>query len=135
MSCEQKSGVFLKVGCKRTVTNTCTNCEKKICHVHFHHFEANDLCEDCYWEKYLYAEEKKQKNENDDVYDDFDTTIVSTSYSTSDTEDSGFKDGFGGGGFGGGGASGEWTEGEALGFNETDSSGGLLDNDDTFYYS
>lgn len=136
MSCEQKSGVFLKEPCNRTVTNSCANCEKKICHVHFHHFEANDLCEDCYWERYLYAEPLKQ-NDTDVDYYEIDSTIstTTTSYSSSDTEEAGFDGGFGGGGFGGGGASGSWTAGEAQGFNETDAGGGLLDNDDTFYYS
>jgi len=133
MSCEQKSGVFLNESCHRTVTETCDNCTKKICHVHFHKFEGNELCEDCYWEKYLYTEEQKLMVDN--TYDDSDDDTVLTSSSTSDATDRGFEGGFGGGGFGGGGAAGSWTEGDAKGFDETNAGGGLLDNDDTFYYS
>ncbi|MFS4491827.1 hypothetical protein [Maribacter sp. 2308TA10-17] len=134
MSCEQKSGVFLNKSCSRTVTNTCSNCDKKTCHVHFHRFDESDLCEDCYWEKYLYAEEKKN-NYNPEIYDDSDGTIISSSSSSNDSEDAGFDGGFGGGGFGGGGAAGTWTDGDAKGFEETDSTGGLLNSDETFYYS
>lgn len=138
MNCEQKSGVFLNRNCSRTATNGCSNCEKQVCQVHFHQFEGQDLCEDCYWEKYLYAESVQPVHEYDDFHND--TTIIPTSSSSSssspaDTEKAGFDGGFGGGEFGGGGASGAWTEGDAQGFDETDAAGGLLDNDDTFYYS
>ena len=129
MNCEQKSGVFLNLNCERTATNTCENCKKKICATHFRMHNAAELCVDCYWEKYLYAEEKKEELYQDDTY------TPAPMDTTGTTDDSTFQGGFGGGGFGGGGASGAWTEGDAAGFNETNTDGGLLDTDDTFYYS
>lgn len=132
MNCEQKSGVFLNEDCKRTAANTCSNCEKHVCKVHTHRYDAIDLCEDCYWEKFLYAE---QARDNDYVHDDTRTHTNTNTHSTTESTNEGFDGGFGGGGFGGGGASGAWTEGEAQSFNETDNGGGLFDNDDTFYYS
>lgn len=137
MNCEQKSGVFLNESCKNSFAHTCDNCRKQICHEHYHKIESHDLCEDCYWEKYLYLEDEEQID--DVVFDDTTRstfTVSSSSTSTSSSEqEGGFKEGFGGGEFGGGGAAGAWTEGDAQGFNETDGAGGLLDNDDTFYYS
>jgi len=133
MNCEQKSGVFLNRSCERSATETCDTCKKEICETHLRLYKVFKYCIDCYWEAYLYAEEQNEEfydNETDTPKDN-DTT----SSPTSSSDDGTFQGGFGGGGFGGGGAGGTWTEGDAQGFNETNTEGGLLDKDDTFYYS
>ena len=135
MNCEQKSGVFLNQACERAASKTCDTCKKEICKRHFHTYDTAKLCEDCFWEKFLYAEEKKEEFYDTDDYTNFDRGTSSSSTSSTNTDDTAFNDGFGGGAFGGGGASGEWTEGDAAGFNDTNPAGGLLDKDDTFYYS
>ncbi len=135
MNCEQKSGVFLNISCTNSPEKTCSKCEKKVCKLHVHRFEKKDLCENCYWEKYLYANEKVN---SDYDYHDEGSIITTTSSSPSSNEgsnDGGFDGGFGGGEFGGGGASSGWTEGDAESFNDTTETGGLLNNDDTFFYS
>ena len=134
MKCEQKSGVFLNLACERTASKTCDTCKKEICKRHFHSYETAELCEDCFWEQFLYAEEKKEEFYDTDDYTSANRGTTS-SPSSSNTKDTGFDGGFGGGEFGGGGASAAWTDGDAAGFNDTDTAGGLLDQDDTFYYS
>lgn len=138
MNCKQKSGVFLNISCKNTVENTCTNCKKQVCNTHSYKSNANVLCEDCYWENYFYTTENiRKKNTDTDVFIATTTTSNTVSNTTNETSTpAGFEDGFGGGEFGGGGASSSWTEGdmESLNASETEN-GGLLSNDDTFFYS
>lgn len=138
MKCEQKSGVFLNISCNRTVTETCSNCGKKVCEVHAYKSKGAVLCEDCYWENYLYAIE----DQSDSYVDVFiENNSSSSSFGTSNTnstEEEGFQDGFEEGNFGGGGAAAAWTEGEMESLNDDTNNtaiGGLLDTDDTFFYS
>lgn len=136
MSCEQKSGVFLNISCKNKIEETCSNCQKKVCNVHVHVINAKKLCEDCYWENYLYtADDTFTRHHEVDVF--IATSNSNTSHSSnSASTPTGFDDGFGGGGFGGGGASSSWTEGDIQSLNDTGTeNGGLLSTDDTFFYS
>ncbi len=142
MNCEQKSGIFLNIKCSNTAEHECDTCEKQICKIHVHRYNDKDLCENCYWETYIYTTER--------VTNDYDhhneTTIIGfptggtggTASNNSDSNPTGFEEGFGGGEFGGGGATGSWTEGDAQSFNDTstDTNGGLLGGtDSTFFYS
>ena len=144
MNCEQKSGVFLNIKCSNTAEYECNNCEKQVCKTHVHRYNGRDLCENCYWETYIYTNERIK-----DDYDHHDeTTIIgfptgtgntsSTTNGNNNNDPTHFDDGFGGGEFGGGGATGAWTEGDAESFNDTstDANGGLLGGtDSTFFYS
>lgn len=135
MDCNQKSGVFLNISCNNEITGICENCIKSVCTTHLHSLDSKNLCEDCYWEAFIYTKEKQPDR---DYIEDRDSsyTFVSSSSSKGET---GFAGGFGGGAFGGGGASGTWTENDAAGFTETDGAAGagLLadDADGTFFYS
>lgn len=138
MNCEQKSGVFLNISCSNSIEKTCVNCKKEVCKTHIHRFEKKDLCENCYWENYLY-EEEKQRSDYD--YHDEGSIILKTSSSSASNNSSskgsegGFNNGFGGGEFGGGGASSGWTEGDVESFSDTTETGALLNDNDTFFYS
>ena len=135
MNCNQKSGIFLNITCANEATKQCSNCDKKVCNTHHHILNKVKLCEDCYWEFFLYSEEQKI-NRTIQIYDNGRMTST-TSSSSSSNEREGFEEGFGGGTFGGGGASGAWTDGDKEGFNATDivAGAGLSDNDNTFFYS
>jgi len=134
MNCEQKSGIFLNIKCNNNVKHECSNCEKQVCKTHLHRYIGRDLCENCYWETYIYSKEK--------IVDDYDyhneTTIIGFPSTTNNNHPVSFEEEFGGGEFGGGGASSSWTEGELESFNDTSTeiNGSLLgDADSTFFYS
>ncbi|RMA64292.1 hypothetical protein [Ulvibacter antarcticus] len=140
MNCEQKSGVFLNMNCINSVEETCSNCEKQICKPHSHVLDTNMLCEDCYWERFIYDKEKKAKEYFDNNEHRLMDSTRSTPISSNSSETPSFEGGFGGGGFGGGGASGEWSEADAGSFTETAggaAAAGLMgsETDDTFFYS
>lgn len=140
MTCNQKSGVFLDRSCENEAVKQCSNCEKHVCKSHFKVLDDQKLCEDCYWELFLYNKQR-QVYRDDTITDNRDPfpTSSSSSYSSSDDGAEGFAGGFGGGSGGGGGASGAWTEGDMEGFNnlEDATASGMLgdDNDNTFFYS
>ncbi len=140
MKCQQKSGVFLNLSCSNAKRYTCANCKKGICETHTHMISSMEqLCEDCYWEAYLYSTRKKDSHLDDhyiDTYTDFNTVTYTSSTASSDPLDSDNRE-FGGGEFGGGGASGMWTEGDMQSLEDTPNTtiGSGLSNDDTFFYS
>ncbi|KZS42454.1 hypothetical protein AWE51_03150 [Aquimarina aggregata] len=135
MNCQQKSGVFLNLDCKNAKAHTCNNCKKDICEAHTHTLESKHLCEDCYWETYLFSTKKRDVYADDNYINDTYVNYDSTSQTSSPP--SGFDGGFGGGSFGGGGASGTWTEGDMQSLNDTNTGDtlGMLGADDTFFYS
>ena len=141
MNCEQKSGIFLNRSCENEAIKICSNCNKNVCKTHSHILDAKKLCEDCYWEFFLYSEEHRNTETYIDNRNNHDrTTTFSQSSNSGTTEREGFEGGFGGGQFGGAGASGVWTEGDKQGFNQEDAAtagAGLFDdgNDSTFFYS
>ncbi len=138
MTCEQKSGVFLDITCKNNASAQCSNCKKHVCDAHNFDFKDKNYCENCFWENYILS--KTEIEQDTDYYiEPTNHTYVNSrsSYSSGDnTQDSGFKDGFGGGEFGGGGASGSWTEGELQSLAATDQdSNAFIDTNETFFYS
>ncbi|MGB3607052.1 hypothetical protein [Psychroserpens sp.] len=139
MQCQQKSGVFLNLDCERDAAYTCSNCKKEICKRHHKQWESLLFCEDCYWEHYLLASEKKPTRLWDDLDDDMiiaSTNIPSSQNSKNASSPEGFEDGFGGGEFSGGGAGASWTEGDMDSLTQSDGESGLFaDGDDTFFYS
>jgi hypothetical protein len=137
MNCKQKSGVFLNLDCPNPKTQTCTQCKKEVCDVHVHAVNSSFLCEDCFWENYLYSIQDQNDTFIDrDFVDTYPPVIISTSSSSSDTSPGGFDEGFGGGEFGGGGASAGWTEGDKQSFSDSATGdGAILGSDDTFFYS
>lgn len=139
MNCNQKSGVFLNLVCNNTSEKKCTNCKKNICESHAHIFETKILCEDCYWETYLYTVTQEKMDYYDESTFHSGNTYTGTSNSSDANipTDSGFDEGFGGGGFGGGGATSSWSEGDIESVNNNINAEGntFLDNDETFFYS
>jgi len=141
MNCKQKSGVFLNLDCPNPKTKTCLTCKKEVCDIHAHTVNSSVLCEDCFWENYLYSVTANSDSLVDrDFTDTYPPTLGSsstTSFSSSSNKSpGGFENGFGGGEFGGGGASNSWTEGDMQSLNDSDTgNGGLLGSDDTFFYS
>ncbi|NER16541.1 hypothetical protein [Spongiivirga citrea] len=137
MSCKQFSGIFLNIACRRQAEKKCSKCEKDTCLVHTHTLNSKTLCEDCYWEQYLYDEQNKPTPV--DYYDDDGTVFTSSSSYDSRTSDSdvdSFEDGFSGGEFGGGGASGDWSEEDINSFDQTDMNDTSLGtNEGSFFYS
>lgn len=132
MKCEQKSGVFLNLDCQNTKEHKCNNCKKNVCKMHAHAFSLGHLCEDCYWEDYLYS-----KHEIDDNFIEG-TYLNSDDASQTSSSDfvGGFDGGFGGGSFGGGGASGNWTEGDMQSLDDSsENHSSMLGSDDKFFYS
>jgi len=156
MSCHQISGVLLKLSCSNEISGSCEQCQKEVCTTHLHRLNTQKLCEDCYWENFLYAKQKSTEQFISDNYEASKAFVYNSNTNASESAE-GFTDGFGGGKFGGAGAGGSWTEGDAQSFNKnaqdsplsqealggailTDQSndlGGFTpdDADDTFYYS
>jgi len=130
MNCKQKSGVFLNIACQNAKAHSCTNCKKEVCETHMHVFRSKHLCEDCYWENYLFALNLREDDYIEENY------LGRANESQSSQSSTGFRGGFGGGSFSGGGASGSWTEGDKQSLSDSNNAGNaLLSDDDTFFYS
>ncbi|MCV6629472.1 MAG: hypothetical protein OIF50_06400 [Flavobacteriaceae bacterium] len=130
-SCQQKSGILLHMSCNNREQLQCESCSKSVCEAHSHPLGGRNLCENCFWEQYLYYQSKNQTEEDTMIFIEFN----SPSHSHTEEGESTFQGGFGDGSFSGGGASGTWTEGDMQSLHNEELAGSFLDHDDSFYYS